>query len=51
MRLSIGELYVADKVGIVYFSVFGDDVFGEKEYGIGPFNVFGGDMGSTLTLC
>ena len=40
MRFSLGELDVADKVSIGYFFVFGDGVFGYKEDGIGPFNVF-----------
>ena len=42
VRLSLGDLYVAEKVGIGCFFVFGDVVFGDKEDSIGPFNVFGG---------
>ena len=51
MRFSLGNLDVAEKVGIGYFFTFGDGVFGDKQYGIGPFNVFGGDTGFTSTLC
>ena len=50
VSFSLGEIDVADKVGIGIFSLFGDGVFGNKEDGIGPFNVFGGDTGSTPTL-
>ena len=51
MRLSLGQLDVADKFGIGYFFTFGDGVFGDKEYGIGNFNAFGGETGFTSTLC
>ena len=40
MRFSLGELDVADKVGIGNFFVFGGGVFGDKEDSIGPFDVF-----------
>ena len=40
VSFSLGEIDVADKVGIGIFSLFGDGVFGNKEDGIGPFNVF-----------
>ena len=40
MRFSFGELDVAEKFGIGYFFVFWDGVFVDKEYGIGPFNLF-----------
>ena len=50
MRFSLGELDVADKVGIGYFFVFEDGVFGDKEYGIGPVNVFGWEAGFTTAL-
>ena len=42
MSFIFGELDVADEVGIGYFFVFWDGVFGDKEDGIGPFNTFGG---------
>ena len=51
MRFSIGQLDVADKVGIFYLFTFGDGVIGEKEYGIGTFYAFGGEKGFTSTLC
>ena len=51
VRFSIGELDVADKVGVGSFFVFGDGVFGDKEDGIGPVNVFGGETGFIPTLC
>ena len=50
MRLSFGDLDVAEKVGIVFF-IFGDGVFGDKEDGIGPFIGFGGGTVFTITLC
>ena len=50
MSFSLGGLDVADKFGIGYFFVFGDGVSGDKEYGIGPLNVFGREMGFTATL-
>ena len=40
MRFSLGELYVADKVGIGNFFVCGDGVSGDKEDGFGPVNAF-----------
>ena len=43
MRLSIGQLDVADKVGMFYLFTFGDGVFGDKEYGIGNFYAFEGE--------
>ena len=46
---SLGELDVADKFGIGYF-FFGGGVSGDKEDGIGPVNLFGGEMGFTPTL-
>ena len=49
MRFSLGELDVAEKVGVGYFFVFGDGVLGEKEDGIGPLNEFGGETGFTPT--
>ena len=51
MCFSLGQLDVAEKVGIGYFFTFGDGVFGDKEYGIGPFNEFGGKTVFTSTLC
>ena len=51
MCFSFGELNVADEVGIGYFLVFGDGVFGDKEDGIDPFNTFGGVIRFTSTLC
>ena len=50
MRFSLGELDVAEKVGICNFFVFEDGVSGDKEDGIGPVNVFGGETGFTHTL-
>ena len=41
MCFSLGELDVADKVGIGNYFVCGDGVSGDKEYGVGPVNVFG----------
>ena len=41
MRFNLGQLDVAEKVGIGFFFGFGDSVFGDKEDGIGPFNTFG----------
>ena len=51
MRFSLGNLDVTDIVGIVYFLGFGDDVLGDKEDGIVPFNKFGGETEFTPTLC
>ena len=51
MCFSLGELDVAEKLGIGNFFVFVDGVFGDKEYGIGPFNAFGGETGFTYILC
>ena len=51
MRFSLGQLDVAEKVGIGYFFTFGNGVFGDKEEGIGTFNTFGGKTGFTSTLC
>ena len=51
MRLSFGDLDIADKVGIGDFFVFGDGVFGDREDGIVPFNTFGGEAGFTSNLC
>ena len=51
VRLSFGDLDIADKVGIGDFFVFGDGVFGDREDGIVPFNTFGGVTGFTSTLC
>ena len=51
MRFSLGELDVADKVGIGYFFVFGGGVFEDKEDGIVTFNAFVGEHGFTFTLC
>ena len=51
MRFSLGQIDVAEKVGIGYFFTFGDGVFEDKEYGIGPFNAFGGETVFTSTLC
>ena len=48
---SVGEIDVADKVGIGYFLVFGGGVSGDKEDGIGLVNVFGGKKGFPPTLC
>ena len=50
MRFSLGELDVAEKVGIGYFFVFGDCVSGYKEDGIGPVNAFGWETLFTTTL-
>ena len=50
VRFSLWELDVVDKVGIGFF-VFGGGVFGDKEDGISPINVFGGEIGFTPTLC
>ena len=51
VRFSFGELDVADEVGICYFFVFGDGMFGYKKYVIGYFNMFGGVTRFTSTLC
>ena len=50
MRFSLGEIDVADKVGVGYFFVFGYGLLGDKEVGIGPVNAFGGETGFTPTL-
>ena len=50
MRFSLGELDVADKVGIGYFLVFVDVVSGDKEDGIGSVNAFGQETWFTTTL-
>ena len=49
MRFGIEDFDVADKVGIGFF-VFGDGVYGDKEDGIGPVNVFGGETEFSPTL-
>ena len=51
MRFILGNLDVAENVGVGYFFVFGCGVIGYKEDGIGPFNKFGGETGFTPTLC
>ena len=51
VRFSFGELDVADKIGMGYFFVFVDGVFGDKEDVIGPLNTFGGEMGFISNLC
>ena len=48
MRFSLGQIDVAEKVGIGYFFTFGDGVFGDKEYVIGPFNAIW--MGDSIYL-
>ena len=35
----------------VIFLTFGEGVFGDKEYGISTFNMFGGETGFTSNLC
>ena len=50
MRFSLGEIDVVDKVGIGYFFVLGGGVSGDKEDGIGPVNVLGGETGFIPTL-
>ena len=47
---SLGEIDVAEKFGMGYFFVFGDALFGDKEDGIGPVNLFGAETGFTPTL-
>ena len=39
------------KLAWVIFFTFGDDVFGDKEYGIFSFNAFGEETEFTSTLC
>ena len=51
MCFSLGQIDVVEKFGIGYFFTLGDGVFGDKEYGIGPFNAFGGETGFTYILC
>ena len=51
MCFSLGQLDVADKVGVGYFFTFGYGLFGDKKYCVGAFNAFGGEAGFTATLC
>ena len=51
MCFSLGHLDVADKVGVGYFSTFGDGLFEDKKYCVGAFNSFGGETVFTSTLC
>ena len=51
MRFSLGDIDVAEKIGVGYFFVFGDGLLGDKEYGIDPFNAFGRETGFIPTLC
>ena len=44
MHFSLGDLDVADKVGISNCFVSGDSVSGHKEDGVGPVNAFGWEM-------
>ena len=50
MRFSLGELDVADKVGIGNCFVCRDDMSGDKEDGVGPVNAFGWETRFTATL-
>ena len=50
MHFSLGQVDIIEKFGIGYFFTFGDGVFGDREDGIGPFNVFRGNIGFASTL-
>ena len=50
MCFSLGQIDVADKVGVGYFFTFGDGLFGDKKYFVGALNSFRGETEFTSTL-
>ena len=51
MCYSLGELDIADKVGVGNIFTIVGGLFGDKKYFVGAFNAFGGETGFTSTLC